>query len=42
MSSRLFDIICEVSNHFDINADGIENLKDFAEFAQNWLWQAQL
>jgi hypothetical protein len=27
-------------NHFDINADGIENLKDFAEFADDWLWQA--
>jgi hypothetical protein len=27
-------------NHFDINADGIEDFKDFAEFANNWLWQA--
>ena len=25
---------------FDVNADGIENLKDFAVFAENWLWQA--
>jgi hypothetical protein len=27
-------------NHFDINADGIEDFKDFAYFANNWLWQA--
>jgi hypothetical protein len=27
-------------NHFDINSDGIEDFKDFAEFANNWLWQA--
>ena len=27
-------------NHFDINADGIVNLKDFASFANTWLWQA--
>ncbi len=27
-------------NHFDINTDGIENFTDFAEFAENWLWQA--
>lgn len=27
-------------NHFDINADGIEDFRDFAEFANNWLWQA--
>jgi hypothetical protein len=27
-------------NHFDINADGIEDFKDFAEFADNWLWEA--
>ncbi len=27
-------------NHFDINADGTEDLKDFAEFAEDWLWQA--
>jgi len=27
-------------NHFDINADGIENFKDFAAFAESWLWQA--
>ncbi len=27
-------------NHFDINADGIENLEDFASFTENWLWQA--
>jgi hypothetical protein len=27
-------------NHFDINTDGIENMEDFAEFADDWLWQA--
>lgn len=27
-------------NHFDINADGTENFKDLAEFAESWLWQA--
>ncbi len=27
-------------NHFDINADGIEDFKDFATFANTWLWQA--
>lgn len=27
-------------NHFDLNADGIENFKDFAYFAETWLWQA--
>jgi len=27
-------------NHFDINADGTVNLKDFAGFANTWLWQA--
>lgn len=27
-------------NHFDINADGIEDFKDFAVFAEDWLWQA--
>jgi hypothetical protein len=27
-------------NHFDINADGIEDFKDFASFANSWLWQA--
>jgi hypothetical protein len=27
-------------NHFDINADGTVNLKDFASFANTWLWQA--
>jgi hypothetical protein len=27
-------------NHFDINADGIEDFKDFASFANTWLWQA--
>jgi len=37
------DIINEAGkdrNHFDINADGIENFKDFAEFADEWLWKA--
>jgi hypothetical protein len=27
-------------NHFDLNADGIEDFKDFAYFAETWLWQA--
>jgi len=27
-------------NHFDVNADGIENIKDLAVFAENWLWTA--
>jgi hypothetical protein len=27
-------------SHFDINSDGIEDFKDFATFADNWLWQA--
>ena len=27
-------------NHFDVNADGIEDFKDFASFADNWLWRA--
>ncbi len=27
-------------SHFDINADGIEDFKDFAYFAESWLWQA--
>lgn len=27
-------------NHFDVNSDGIEDFKDFASFADNWLWQA--
>ena len=27
-------------NHFDINADGIEDFRDFAVFANSWLWQA--
>ena len=27
-------------NHFDINSDGIVNLRDFADFAENWLWEA--
>lgn len=27
-------------NHFDVNSDGIENFKDFASFAESWLWQA--
>ncbi len=27
-------------NHFDLNADGIEDFKDFASFAESWLWQA--
>ena len=27
-------------SHFDINADGIVNLRDFAAFANTWLWQA--
>ena len=27
-------------NHFDLNADGIEDFKDFAYFAKTWLWQA--
>ncbi len=27
-------------NHFDLNADGVEDLKDFAYFAESWLWQA--
>jgi len=27
-------------NHFDLNADGIEDFKDFAEFSDEWLWQA--
>ena len=27
-------------NHFDINADGIEDFRDFAVFANTWLWQA--
>lgn len=27
-------------NHFDINADGIENFEDFAYFANTWLWKA--
>jgi hypothetical protein len=27
-------------NHFDINTNGIENMEDFAEFADDWLWQA--
>ena len=27
-------------NHFDINADGIEDFTDFASFANTWLWQA--
>ena len=27
-------------NHFDLNSDGIEDFKDFATFADNWLWQA--
>jgi hypothetical protein len=27
-------------NHFDVNADGIEDFKDFTSFADNWLWQA--
>ena len=27
-------------NHFDMNADGIENFEDFAYFAETWLWQA--
>lgn len=27
-------------NHFDINADGIENFEDFADFANTWLWKA--
>ena len=27
-------------NHFDVNSDGIEDFKDFANFANNWLWQA--
>jgi len=28
------------SNHFDVNQDGIEDFKDFASFADNWLWKA--
>jgi hypothetical protein len=40
MPSRLFDIVCELGNHFDINTDGIENMEDFAEFADDRLWQA--
>ena len=27
-------------NHFDLNADGIEDFKDFAYFAETWLWRA--
>jgi len=27
-------------NHFDLNADGIEDFKDFAYFAESWLWRA--
>ncbi len=27
-------------NHFDINADGIEDFVDFASFAESWLWEA--
>lgn len=27
-------------NHFDVNADGIEDFKDFAYFANTWLWEA--
>jgi len=27
-------------NHFDVNSDGIEDFKDFAGFAESWLWQA--
>ena len=27
-------------NHFDVNSDGIEDLKDLASFTENWLWQA--
>lgn len=27
-------------NHFDINVDGIVNLRDFAGFTNTWLWQA--
>ncbi|MCK4885898.1 MAG: hypothetical protein KAS96_00855 [Planctomycetes bacterium] len=27
-------------NHFDINSDGIADFKDFAGFAESWLWQA--
>jgi len=27
-------------NHFDVNADGIEDFMDFVEFADEWLWQA--
>ena len=27
-------------NHFDLNADGTEDFKDFAYFAETWLWQA--
>lgn len=27
-------------NHFDVNSDGIEDFKDFASFANSWLWQA--
>lgn len=27
-------------NHFDVNSDGIEDFKDFASFAESWLWQA--
>ncbi len=26
-------------NHFDVNSDGIEDFKDFASFANSWLWQ---
>jgi len=27
-------------NHFDLNADGTEDFKDFTYFAETWLWQA--
>jgi len=27
-------------NHFDINSDGIADFRDFAGFAESWLWQA--
>ena len=27
-------------NHLDVNSDGIEDFKDFASFAENWLWKA--
>jgi len=39
-SGQTFTVAGTDRNHFDVNNDGIQDFKDFASFAENWLWQA--